>query len=234
MLNTPRVQGGLRGAAEYLDRSTVENGMKDTPAPSIEPLPKPDIPDEYPNVISPLSGPLTGTSGYLRAAARQQNSLPPGSVAFKARLDEMWELHRRKANDYGDSSSGDSLANIRASEDFGIPGWLGALLRGNDKIHRLKEYARHQNLANESARDSLIDLACYAVIALVLYDELHSSQSESVNTVSQMSYEDWKDTLPDIERAGEELQTYTQKLHAANKARARAELFSNEVHDAAI
>jgi hypothetical protein len=56
-------------------------------------------------------------------------------------------------------------------EDFGVDGWVGALSRGNDKMKRLQKVARGGTLSNESAWDSLIDLAVYAVIAAVLFDE---------------------------------------------------------------
>jgi len=55
---------------------------------------------------------------------------------FPAVLDEMRELHDRKRQDYG--TEVDGFANVRASEDFGIPGWLGSVMRANDKMSRLK------------------------------------------------------------------------------------------------
>ena len=88
---------------------------------------------------------------------------------FPAVLDEMRELHDRKRRDYG--TEVDGFANVRASEDFGIPGWLGSVMRANDKMSRLKAFAQTGTLANEGVEDSLIDLANYAVIALVLYRE---------------------------------------------------------------
>jgi hypothetical protein len=45
------------------------------------------------------------------------------------------------------------------------------MVRANDKIKRLQKYAREGNLSNESARDSFMDLAVYALIALVLHEE---------------------------------------------------------------
>ena len=89
--------------------------------------------------------------------------------AFEEILNEMRALHDKKQEDYGSSS--DPFANVRASEQFGIPGWLGAVMRANDKMSRLKSFAEKVVLANEPLEDSLIDLANYAVIALVLYRE---------------------------------------------------------------
>jgi len=82
---------------------------------------------------------------------------------------EIADLHAKKAQDYG--SVTDPLANVRASEKWGTPAWVGALMRLNDKVVRLQRFARDGELANESAEDSMRDIAVYALIALVLYEE---------------------------------------------------------------
>lgn len=96
----------------------------------------------------------------------------PMSEKFHRLLREMGDLHDKKQADYGRKD--DPFANVRASEDFGIEGWIGALIRMNDKMRRLQAAARGQNLKNESVADSLMDLACYALIGLCLYEEDHS------------------------------------------------------------
>lgn len=78
-------------------------------------------------------------------------------------------MHDRKQKDYG--REGDSFANVRASADFGIPPWQGAALRLNDKIHRLQAYAVNGKLENETVTDSFIDIAVYALIGLVLWEQ---------------------------------------------------------------
>ena len=92
-----------------------------------------------------------------------------GQHEFAGVLDEMRALHDKKQQDYG--TDADPFANVRASEGFGIPGWLGSVIRANDKMQRLKAFAQTGTLANEGVEDSLIDLANYAVIALCLYRE---------------------------------------------------------------
>jgi hypothetical protein len=84
-------------------------------------------------------------------------------------LKEMAELHERKAADYGRGD--DPLANVRASEDVGIPAWKGAFLRALDKVQRIKSYCINGTLKNEGVEDSMQDLAAYALIALVLFRE---------------------------------------------------------------
>jgi hypothetical protein len=88
---------------------------------------------------------------------------------FDAILAELREMHDRKNRDYG--SAVDPYANVRASEDFGIPGWVGSVVRANDKMRRLQAAARGSDLANEGIRDSLIDNAVYFIIAAILFDE---------------------------------------------------------------
>lgn len=78
-------------------------------------------------------------------------------------------MHDQKQADYGTDI--DPFANVRASERFGIPAWVGAILRGNDKMARLQTFIRKGELKNESVEDSLKDLAVYAIIGLVLFEE---------------------------------------------------------------
>jgi hypothetical protein len=93
----------------------------------------------------------------------------PNSARFHAILGELGELHDRKQADYGRGD--DPFANVRASTDWGVPSWVGALIRLNDKVKRLQSLAQKGSLANESAEDSMRDIAVYACIALVLYEQ---------------------------------------------------------------
>ncbi|KKL13159.1 hypothetical protein LCGC14_2528550 [marine sediment metagenome] len=70
-----------------------------------------------------------------------------------------------------DHVQGDPFANVRGSEEWGVEPWVGALIRATDKIRRLQKFARVGKLANEAVEDSFRDLAVYAIIALVLYEE---------------------------------------------------------------
>lgn len=88
---------------------------------------------------------------------------------FDAVLAELREMHHRKNQDYGRDA--DPYANVRASEDFGMPGWVGGMVRANDKMRRIQKAASGGELKNESLEDSLIDLAVYSVISLILFRE---------------------------------------------------------------
>jgi len=52
------------------------------------------------------------------------------------------------------------------------------MIRANDKIIRLQSLLVKGKLENESARDSLIDLASYAIIALILMEEEERKNDE--------------------------------------------------------
>jgi hypothetical protein len=92
-------------------------------------------------------------------------------------LKELVELRDKKGKDYGTLE--DPFANIRGAEEFGVKPWIGAANSANDCMVRIKQYARTGTLENESVRDSMLDLANYALITLVLWEE-NESNSEVV------------------------------------------------------
>jgi hypothetical protein len=94
----------------------------------------------------------------------------PGARAYREVLEELWRLHRQKAADYGSAS--DPLRNIRSGAEFvGIEPWRAAMVRIADKVTRLATHNRTGSLQNEGVEDTLLDLASYAIIALVLSRE---------------------------------------------------------------
>jgi hypothetical protein len=94
----------------------------------------------------------------------------PGSLPFLELLEEVRQLHLSKSQDYGSES--DPLANIRSGADFvNIEPWRGCLVRVADKVQRLKTYCRTGRLVHEGVRDTLLDLAAYSLLAIVLFDE---------------------------------------------------------------
>lgn len=94
----------------------------------------------------------------------------PSSEAFVALLGEMQRLHESKSADYG--SEDDPLANIRQGADFvNIEPWRGCMVRIADKVQRLRTFCRTGRLVHEGVRDTLLDLAAYSLLAIVLFDE---------------------------------------------------------------
>lgn len=94
----------------------------------------------------------------------------PGSLPFLDLLEELRTLHLSKSQDYGSES--DPLANIRQGAEFvGIEPWRGCMVRVADKVQRLRTYCRTGRLVHEGVRDTLLDLAAYSLLAIVLFDE---------------------------------------------------------------
>lgn len=91
----------------------------------------------------------------------------PDSQMFVDILGQMLETHDRKQKDYGKDDV--PFANVEGSAEWGVPNWVGAMLRATDKVRRLQSFALKGELANESAEDAFIDLANYAIIALIQY-----------------------------------------------------------------
>lgn len=92
-----------------------------------------------------------------------------GEEQFHTLLNKLGKLHAKKQQDYGKFN--DPYSNVRASEDFGIRGWIGAMVRANDKVRRIQKFAKDGELANEAVEDSFLDLAVYSLIGLILFLE---------------------------------------------------------------
>lgn len=87
-------------------------------------------------------------------------------------LDEMKDLHIRKNAGYtGDNP--DAWVNFRMSESFGVPAFLGCLIRLSDKYIRVTNLVKNpkNDQVNENVKDTLFDLAAYALIAICLLEE---------------------------------------------------------------
>lgn len=81
----------------------------------------------------------------------------PKVTRFADIVGEMTELYSRKNHDYGDSFS-------KMHQEFGM---THAIIRMQDKLNRLKALNNEGAQVNESVRDTLIDLACYAVMTIM-------------------------------------------------------------------
>lgn len=63
----------------------------------------------------------------------------PQSKRFHELIDLAGELHDLKQKDYGRDD--EPFANVKATAEWGIPPWVGAMIRLNDKVARLKSLA---------------------------------------------------------------------------------------------
>lgn len=82
-------------------------------------------------------------------------------IQFTDILDEMHDTYERKNHDYGNSFS-------KTFEEFGP---VAAAVRMNDKMERIKSLLKSEaQVKGESLRDTLMDLANYAVMTVVEID----------------------------------------------------------------
>jgi hypothetical protein len=93
----------------------------------------------------------------------------PNSARFHEILEHLGALHDQKQADYGRDD--DPFHNVRATQEWGIPAWGGSMIGATDKVRRVQTMARRGELANESVLDAFDDLAVYAIIARVLYEQ---------------------------------------------------------------
>ena len=100
----------------------------------------------------------------------------PTSQRFYELCDRLKAMHAGKSQDYGCPSGNDPLANIRNGATFvGIEPWKGAMVRLSDKVTRLATFNATGRLGHEGVEDTLLDLASYSLLALLLYQEEHDA-----------------------------------------------------------
>ena len=92
------------------------------------------------------------------------------SKRFYEILETIKNLHDAKKHDYGNA---DIFANFRLSELAGIPAWQGSVVRMGDKYSRISNFIKKGDFKfkEESIKDTLMDMAIYSLITIVLYEE---------------------------------------------------------------
>ena len=134
--------------------------MSEWPEEGIDAQDRPPLPWAYPGETIPH-----------RRKRMQRHHL---SNRFHEILAEIGKLHDKKQADYGRPT--DPFANVRGSQEWGVDPWVGAMVRANDKLKRLQKVAQGGDLANEGVMDSFQDLAVYAIIAQVLWEEANRTK----------------------------------------------------------
>jgi hypothetical protein len=88
-------------------------------------------------------------------------------------LEVMKELHIRKNAGYAGDDNPDAWANFRMAEAFGVSPFKGCLVRMSDKYIRVTNLVRDpkNEQVGENIKDTLRDLAAYALIAVCLLEE---------------------------------------------------------------
>ena len=102
---------------------------------------------------------------------------------FINRIAELYnrnvEIARNKNNDYAES--GDPFKNFRGCERHGVPLPLGIMVRMEDKMARLGNLLQKEpSVVGESVLDTALDLANYAVILAVWWENEHRSDQKNV------------------------------------------------------
>ena len=92
-----------------------------------------------------------------------------GHPRFNELLIEISKLHATKDHDYAPTYP---FENFMQCEKFGIPAWKGAMIRLSDKYSRIVSLVQKEaKVTDESMRDTLLDLAAYSIIVLILREE---------------------------------------------------------------
>jgi len=101
-----------------------------------------------------------------------------GHSRFYELLLSIAELHAKKNHDYAGKEH--PLSNLKRSEEFGVPGWKGTLVRMSDKWDRITHLALDNNpmVKSESILDTLMDMAVYSLLAIILFEEYDRTPSD--------------------------------------------------------
>ena len=101
---------------------------------------------------------------------RKENRMERKAEMHAQICSELHELYEAKNADYGDAFS-------RTFNEYGM---VAPLLRMEDKLSRLKSLHRKgvQQIKQESMRDTLIDLANYAIMTVMELDAQEESRWE--------------------------------------------------------
>jgi len=102
---------------------------------------------------------------------------PNNTIGIIELLDQMKTTHDKKNKDYG--TQNEPFANVLASQELGVDPILAVCIRMNDKVTRLKSFLDKGNLENESVEDSLLDIAVYSIINVVIIDESWNGKSSA-------------------------------------------------------
>ena len=128
----------------------------------------------YPCNECPASRPtyLERKKGSPKEDTKMKNPIF-GTASVKLHLNicsELNELYARKNADYGDSFH----------QTFLEEGWAMPRIRLSDKLSRFKTLSRsaEQQVKDESLRDTLIDLANYAIMSVMELDRMNNREGD--------------------------------------------------------
>lgn len=99
--------------------------------------------------------------------------IEPGNPRFLELLDEVRKVHIGKAAGYSGSENPDTWDNFREATRWGVTPLEGCLVRMGDKYRRVQNLRRNpaNDQVGEPIKETLMDLANYALIAVCLLEE---------------------------------------------------------------
>jgi hypothetical protein len=97
----------------------------------------------------------------------------PNSPRFIQLLREIEVLHNKKNAGYAGADETDPFKNFKFSSILGVSPFKGCLVRMSDKFIRVANLTRcpASEQVGENIKDTLMDLAVYALIAICLYED---------------------------------------------------------------
>jgi hypothetical protein len=87
-------------------------------------------------------------------------NLPWNERTFKSIVDKMFDIYHRKNSDYGNSFS-------KSFEKFGMQSVLMRLTDKYNRLEALTESGEEPKVKDESIEDTLMDMANYAILAII-------------------------------------------------------------------
>jgi hypothetical protein len=96
-----------------------------------------------------------------------------GNARFLELLEEVKAVHVGKAAGYAGSENPDTWTNFREAIAWGSTPLQGCFIRMGDKYRRVQNLRRNpaNDQVGESIKDTLMDLANYAIISVCLLEE---------------------------------------------------------------
>lgn len=100
-----------------------------------------------------------------------------------ALLDDMQSVYEAKDTDYSENDL--PMGNLIESQELGIEPWKGVLLRIGDKKRRIGSFVKKQDflVKDEAVNDTLVDMANYSILGLVLWSQKFNLQ-DNMDVVS--------------------------------------------------
>lgn len=96
-------------------------------------------------------------------------------------VESLKELHIKKNAGYSGKDNPDPWSNFREAEKFGVSPVQGCLIRMSDKYSRIITLLKNteNEQVGESIKETLQDLAAYAMIAICLIEEYDRDTGEN-------------------------------------------------------